>query len=182
MKMLEDAWAQTKDWKVEKPGFDKNEMVFRLVPVLGNIYPLESDAEIGNSLTQTQDPYAKIGVYAGTRLYSDCGKLKTGAVFFGFNSTTGDIERYFAKNLEFFKKDQPALYVHDCDLETSEEERAEAMEMLRRANLLPDDVRMQFERKDIAITLNNAIRTHKFQGVSQRRGDVSRCDLGMEVA
>jgi hypothetical protein len=208
MKIIDDAWKESKDWKVEKPGYKQNEVIFRVVPVVGNIYPIESDVEIGKSFTQDPDyePYAMVGVYAGIKKYSDCGKDGVGPVFIVYNYGMREIERYFAKNLEFFKKDCPALYVNECNLQMSSEERREAMELLRNADLLPNDVRMHLERIDIPRNLNAAIEAKRVGGnfdphgfysanalrevfrdsfldrASQRAGDISRCDLGMEVA
>lgn len=140
MRTLTDAWNKTEEWKTERiDQFNQNYVMLRLTPVLGEIYPLERDEEIGNSLTQNNKPAAFVGVYAGVRKYLDGGKEREGHVFCKYNSTTKMFERYFARSLDFFVKEQPALYVQECDKDSENDffERDDIFKMLSNADLLP---------------------------------------------
>jgi hypothetical protein len=170
MKTIRDAWKEMGRWRTEPVWGENNRL--RLYPFVEGVYPLIAST-IGNTecLTDIETNYVSefkiAGVCAGRRRYKDkfCREIGVAHVFFDFNEEKGEIGQYFSPWLEFDLRDKnPFFYAKISNLEMSQQEKEEAMQLLRRADLLPEDVRLRIEKQDMARILRRAIEGCDFRG------------------
>lgn len=170
MKTIRDAWGEMGRWRTEPVWGEKNKL--RLYPFVEGIYPLKVSAiENTGCWTDIETNYVSefetAGVCAGRKRYKNKsdGEMGVAHVFFDFNEKTGEIAQYFSPWMEFDRrKKNPLFYTRISVLEMSKQEREEAMQLLRRADLLPEDVRLIIEKQDMARILRGAIEGCDFGG------------------